>query len=145
MKRIYIVLAFVILIVSLLVYVSKKFPDYSVNVEMIEIYSEKYNQKLYIKKKTWGLTGDRLAIVISSSSDKNFIPFPDKEYIYESSSPFYYSFQNDTLNVYVSKESKVPSGLKTNIYIKQVITGTLILRELSKNYREKGLKTFDND
>ncbi len=112
---------------------------------MIEIYSEKYNQKLYIKKKTWGLTVDRLAIVISSSSDKNFIPIPDKEYIYESSSPFYYSFQNDTLNVYVSKESKVPSELKTNIYIKQVITGTLILRKLSKNYRENGLKIFDDD
>jgi hypothetical protein len=144
-KRILILSVTIIIIlipIFLITYIYINFPDLKPVVEIKEIRSKIHTDKLYIKKKQWGITGDHQLIVISGSPDENFEPDSNKDYIYKGLEPFYYSFSNDTLKITANIESNVPKEMKTSIVIQQISTGYMKLQELRKNYKEKGLEIF---
>lgn len=139
-----IIISIIIFLISifLLTYIYFDIHDLGPVVEIREIRSKNQTDKLYLKKKNLGITGDNQVIVISGSPDKNFEPDSTKNYIYKGLNPFYYSLSNDTLKIITEIESNVPKELKTSIVIQQISAGYMKLQELRKNYKEKGLEIF---
>lgn len=143
MKYKYFVLSVILIFIIVVVYMYQSIPDFDPKVKIIEINSNKLNEILYLKKKNWGMTGDAQVIVVSGSEESEFEPDTNKEYVYKGFSPFFYKFNEDTLNLYVSHESKIPSELQTKIIIKQIVLGTYYLRSLDTNQSYQGLKKFE--
>ena len=141
MKALLIVIIILVLaITAFLLYVYFIITDLGPQVKVVEVYSSNLEERIFIKKKNWGLLGNDQIIVISKSDDKSFEPDSTKEYIFKGLSPFFYNFKNDTLNLYIEKESNVPSELFFKIKINQILLSNLKLMELYSNYKEKGLK-----
>ena len=134
-----IIVILLLIIVAFLIYTYFRLPDYQPKVSIIEIYSSNFEEKIFIKRKVWGITGDDGIIVISKSSNKSFEPNTDSEYVFAGLSPFFYSFRNDTLNIYVGKESKKPIEMNTRIKINQIVLTNPEIMKLMENYKEKGL------
>jgi hypothetical protein len=144
MKYKYLILTgILILIIVVIVYLYKSIPDFKPKVKIVEINSSKLNEKLYLKKKNWGMTGDAQVIVVSGSPERDFEPNTNKEYVYEGFSPFFYNFNDDTLDLYVSYESKIPIELHTKIRINQIVLGSLELQRLDSNHSYQGLKKIE--
>jgi hypothetical protein len=100
--------------------------------------------KVYIKQKTWGITGDNQIIVISDSKDREFSNDVDKIYFYQGLTPFFYKLENDTLSIYTSKASAIPRNLKTTLKIVQYVLDNPKMMNLveNDNYKKLGLETI---
>lgn len=94
-----------IIAIAVAIYFFSQLPYYDPDVKVIEIYSRTYDEKIYIKKEVRGITGGYSIIVISNSPDHNFEKNKNTDYIYEGLTPFFYKFENGTLNVFVRSES----------------------------------------
>ncbi len=133
------IITIVFIIVGFLIYTYIIFPDLGPTVSIVEITSTNNSEKIYIKKKNWGYTGDSQVIVVSESSEKQFEPNENTEYVFKGLSPFFYSFNNDTLNLFVLSKSKVPN-METNFRIIQSELSGRDLIDLLQTFKEKGLK-----
>ena len=129
----------VLFIITFILFLYLSLPDFKPEVSVVEIKSEKLNESIYIKKKVWGLTADHQFICVSRSSSNNFEPDTNKDYIYYGDS-FFYNFSNDTLKMYVDKESAVPKEFRSNINIKQIELTNPEMMDLWIYYDAKGLK-----
>lgn len=143
MKYKYPILSVILILIVVVAYMFNSAPEFEPKVKIIEINSNKLNEKLYLKKKNWGMTGDAQVIVVSGSDETEFEPDTNKEYVYNGFSPFFYKFNEDTLQLYVSHESKIPNELRSKIIINQIVLGSLELRRLDTNENYQGLKKFE--
>lgn len=144
MKKIYVITSlFVIFVIIIFLYLFMKIPDFEPKVTIVEIYSTRLDEKLFIKKKNWGITGDAQVIVLSKLSSEIFEPDTNRELIFKGLSPLFYNFSNDTLNLYVTQKSEVPKGFSTNIIINQHLLTNPEIMKLMKDYKDKGFKKID--
>ena len=144
MKTIYIIAIAILFIVLLFfIYTYLTIPDFKPTVKQIEIYSESFDEKIFIKQKNWGIIGDDQVIVITKSSDINFEPNINEEYTFKGLSPFFYDFRNDTLFLYVNNKSEIPKNMVSEIRIVQIELTNPEMMNLMKNYRERGLKKIE--
>ena len=112
-------------------------------VTVVEIKSYKFNESIYIKEKAWGLPADHQFIFVSKSPTKEFDPDTTQGLVFYGDS-FFYKFVNDTLNLYVNKESPEPKDFKTSIKVNQINLTNSELMDLWESYRAKGLKKFEH-
>lgn len=83
-----------------------------------ELYSNR-GEKLYIKRKIYGIKGD--IQITSISTVKGWDELDEtKEYVYKGLEPFIYSYQNDTLRVYSRQRVKTPANFHSTIRIIQI-------------------------
>ncbi len=106
------------------------------------ITSEKLDEVLYLKGKTWGVTDDKQIIVLSKSEDNNFDVSPSDEYIFKGVSALFYEVQGDTLRIYLDEMSPVPGNFKTGFKIEQHQLENPELMQLYKTYKQKGIRKF---
>lgn len=78
-------------------------PVFEDDFESIELISSK-GEKLYINTISWGVTGDYQATVISHEKNKLKKRAKDSSEVTFRYSPFIYSFNNDSLNLYFNEE-----------------------------------------
>ena len=128
--------SFIICIILYFVYIIHELqPD----VNVVEIRSERFNESIYIKKTAWGISADHQFFSISNSSSDKFEQDTIKDYIFYGDL-FLYNFTNDTLFVYVNKESVLPKEFRSNINIKQIELTNPEMMDLWIYYDAKGLK-----
>lgn len=140
MKVFFLIIGILIIIIALyLLYFSKQIPDYKPIVKILKIHSDDLNESIYIKKKSWGITYDHQLIIISKSSDEDFEPNEDENYIFLN---LFYKVKEDTVFIYTMKKSTVPRNFHSKFKIKQIELSNPEMMELTTKYKEKGLDTL---
>ena len=71
------------------------------------------NNKLYIKSKNWGVTGDHQLTVISIEDEREFEIDSTRQIIFNGLEPFLYKVSNDTLFLTLRQKSKIPDGFNS--------------------------------
>lgn len=144
MKTILLILVvFLFVIVLVLIYIYVKLPGFKPEVTIIEIDSEQANEKIYIKRKVWGISADHRIVVISISPETDFEPNPNQEYVYKGFSPIFYRFVNDTLELFVNKLANIPSKMPTEIKINQIVLSNSEMMSLMEDYEGRGLSLIE--
>lgn len=129
----------VIIVIAVIVYIYTKLPEFKPDVTIIELNSKKTGERIYIKQKKWGITGDHHIVVISTSPKKDFQPDSTREYVYEGLSPIFYHFANDSLELFVNNLANVPSQMRSKIKINQIVLSNSEMMSLMEDYKRKGL------
>jgi len=104
-----------------------------------KIYSQKYNETLYLKKKNWGVTGDYQIIIVTKTPGKIFEPNEKNDYVYKGLLSFFYEFHNDTLDIYTRRKSKIPESFDSKVVINQIEISNAEMSGLYTNYKSMGL------
>lgn len=141
MKKTLIFIGILIVVVFVVMYFSFPKKGYDTNIEVVEISSANHSSKLFIKKKTWGMTGDGQVIIISDNDNREFEPDSTKDYVFKGLSPLFYKVERDTLLLYTYQVSSVPSNLKSNFIIRQIELENPSMMNLieNDNYKQQGL------
>lgn len=138
------ILIFSIILLILLLFLTHlffKLPDLS-PIITIDTVKTNSNKEIYIKKKVVGISGSGDLIVVSQSPEKDFKGDDKTEYVYKGSIDLFYSFYNDTLNIYTSSVTSIPEIFTDKITINQhKIHGSDIF-ELRKNDQRR-IKPLD--
>lgn len=111
-------------------------PSLKPSYQTTEIKSKQFPDKLFIKTKNWGLTGDSKITTISSTDNIDFNKKQsDTYYIIEGLDPFFYKQSNDNLILYSMTRITVPKNFKTKwkIILNQVDNPTF-----TSLYKDKG-------
>lgn len=105
------------------------------------LYFDKSKTSLFIKSKTWGLTGDHSLTVLSLDKGHEFTPDSLKEFIFNGNELFYRQ-TSDSLIVYYSYMNSKPRQFDTPIKLKfiEVDNPTYISLE---NKVKNGLRKFE--
>lgn len=143
--RIFLIIAvsIIVLAAAFFLYLYTKIPSFDPKIAKVQLHSHTRSETIFIKKKVWGLTGDHQVIVVSKSPEDNFEPDEKTEYVYKGLSPFFYKFENDTLNLYVMKESKVPNELSTSFVINQIVLENPEMMDLIHSHQKQRLETIE--
>jgi hypothetical protein len=104
----------------------------------VEIYSDQYDESIYLKKHVWGIGGNHRECVITESSKMPFIPNEETDYIYKNIRPIFYKFNNDTLTIYTWEIVPIPPEFESKIVIQQFDMPYMIYN----HYEEMGLTKF---
>lgn len=109
-----------ILVAGLIIYwfFSKLTDVYSPTYNSVELISTK-NQKLFIKSKNWGVTGDSQITIITNDEEREFEIDSTKQIISKGLEPFLYKVSNDTLFLTLRQKIKIPNGFNSNWIIIQ--------------------------
>lgn len=78
-------------------------------VELVSVDSD----KLYIKSKNWGVTGDHQLTIISTEDEREFEVDSTRQIIFNGLEPFLYKVSNDTLFLTLRQKSKIPEGFNS--------------------------------
>ena len=104
---------------------------------------EELGEKVYIRAKSWGFTGDHTEILVSTSPINNpHLEYEkDKQFTFLSSPELYYQKKGvDSLFLYVYHKSEVPKNLTTQINIQQIeLRNAKEIADYERNYKEYGL------
>ncbi len=102
------------LVIGLAVYrfLSKLTDAYAPTYNRVELVSGN-NNKLYIKSKSWGVTGDHQITVISTEDEREFEIDSTRQIIFNGLEPFLYKVSNDTLFLTLRQKSKIPDGFNS--------------------------------
>ncbi len=141
MKTIKFLILIGIILFAIIICLNLIFSSFQPDITIVKIVSENFNETIYIKQEVWGLSSNKL-IIVSTSSDQDLELDSIKSLVFHGDS-FFYKFVNDTLNLYVSKESPIPKGFNSKIKINQFELTNPYMMELWENYSEKGLKKID--
>src|SRR5699024_8170549 len=118
MRTVVIILSIIVfLLIGITGYLYMNLPEFDPNISVEKIYSKKYNESIYLKKKNWGITGNHQVIAISTPPDGNPDLNKKTDFIFKGLSNLFYKFENDTLHIYTNKASDVPSNFSSNIEI----------------------------
>ncbi len=115
-------------------------PEFTPQFWQVGLYSDRFDEELFIKRKVWGITGDHQVIVVSKSKTEEFKPDEEREYVFRGLSPLFYRFESDTLKLYVTHAAKVPPNFDSRIHIEQVVLSNTEMMSLMENHERKGLK-----
>ena len=139
-KLILIGIVFLVAILAYYIYLSVSVPKYEPTYTVLELKSNTLNDSIYLKKKVWGIAANHQVIVVSSSGQPEFEPDLETQYVYEGFTPILYEFLEDTLKIYVTKASEIPSSFESKIKIKQVVLDTPEMIELLVKHEEIGIE-----
>jgi hypothetical protein len=64
----------------------------NVQTTVTQLPEKKGQRAVYIKKTTWGLSGDKRIVVISNNASTEFSPEPSSEYVYDGLFTLFYKF-----------------------------------------------------
>ena len=104
-------------------------PALKPSYQTTEIKSEQFTDKLFIKTKNWGMTGDSKITTISLVENIDFDKTQsDTYYIFEGLDPFFYRQSDDSLILYCMTRIKVPKNFNTKwkIILNQVDNTTFM-------------------
>lgn len=107
------------LILGLLILSNCKFRN-DPKTEIFEIASRE-GDKVFIKRKVWGLTDDhQLTVVSNTNTEILSIPDSINDYVFRGPDPFVYSLREDTLILFVRKKVHMPPNFNhQSIYVLQ--------------------------
>jgi hypothetical protein len=71
------------------------------------------NDKLFIKSKNWGVTGDHQLTIISTEDEREFEIDSTRQIIFNGLEPFLYKVSNDTLFLMLRQKSRIPDGFNS--------------------------------
>jgi hypothetical protein len=105
------------------------------------LYFDKLDTSLYIKTKTWGLTGDHSLTVISLDKTNEFTPDSLTEYIFNGTDIFYRQ-TIDSLVVYYTYMNSRPKQFDTNVRLKLIEIDNPTYHELNDKVKN-GLRRIE--
>jgi len=133
-----IIIGFVV-VTGLIIYwfLSKVTDAYSPTYQTVVLISEN-NEKLYIKTKNWGITGDSQLTVITTEDKREFEIDSTRQIFFEGLAPFIYKVSHDTLFLILRQESKIPIDFESSwtIIQKEVDNPTMIKTRRGYKYKE---------
>ena len=94
-------------------FISKLTDAYSPTYNRIELVSTG-KQKLFIKTKNWGVTGDHQMTIITTDDQEEFIIDSTKQVIFKGLDPFLYKVSSDTLFLTLRQKSRIPANFKSH-------------------------------
>lgn len=74
-----------------------------------------------------------------SRPEIDFEEQPNDAYVFEGLTPFYYKFENDSLKLFIGRESEIPKNFKSKIKIIQIVLLNPEMTELDANYEKEKL------
>jgi len=75
---------------------------------------------LFLKSKSWGLTGDHKVTVLSTNGNFEFYPDSLSEYIFHGFSAIIYKKENDTIKIYSRILPKMPPKFDSKINVELI-------------------------
>lgn len=87
-------------------------PEYKIQ----RIYFPEKSTALYLKRKTWGITGNHQITVISTNKDL-FQADTISDYVYNGFSEIIYKAENNKLIIYSHHKPKIPQKFESEIEI----------------------------
>jgi hypothetical protein len=109
------------------------------DVVVKEVYSKVLNESIYLKKTSWGITGDHVIVTLSKSPEKNIEPDSSKEYVFLDYEIFY-KVSNDSIFFYTMLKAKEPKHFYTRFIVRQIEITTSQKSDLYKTYKQQGLE-----
>ncbi len=101
----------------------------------------KHDTWLYLKSKTWGITGNHRISVLSASDELDFEPNEKTDFIFEDFEKIIFRSTPDSLIVYVNHEVTMPVNFQSPVYIRIVKLNSNEYIEISEK-QEGGLQAF---
>jgi hypothetical protein len=112
--------------------------DTSVHKESKVVF-DNLNDTVYVMASSWGLTGDHVEIVLSSSPVANRASNALSDYIFYEPT-VYYKKEKDTLIVYSPSIAVIPDNFNANVRIRQVqVHSNGEMKKYEQIYKEQGL------
>jgi len=145
MKRKYMIIVFllIIAIIGFVIYI--QIPEMKPIYNIKKIANTNFNNPLFLKSMTWGITYDSKVIVLSTNDEEEFIPDSTKDYVYKGASFLFYRFSNDSLLLYVADKTHIPELFNSQIKIKQIELDNPAMMNLKGNsaFVRQGLTEFN--
>ena len=114
-----IIIGFVFVVGLMVYWFLKELSDaFAPTYNRVELVSSS-NEKLYIKSKNWGVTGDHQLTVISTENEREFEVDSTRQIIFNGLEPFLYKVSNDTLFLTLRQRSRIPEGFNSRWTIVQ--------------------------
>ena len=88
-------------------------PEYKIE----RIYFPEKKENLYLKRKTWGITGNDQTTVISTKKELKFETDTISDYVYSGFSEIIYKAENNKLIIYSHHKPNIPKKFKSEIEI----------------------------
>jgi hypothetical protein len=88
-------------------------PEYKIQ----RIYFPENSTALYLKRKTWGITGNHQTTVISTNKELLFQTDTISDYIYKGFSEIIYKAENNKLIIYSHHKPEIPQKFESEIEI----------------------------
>jgi hypothetical protein len=107
-------------------------PEYKIQ----RIYFPEKSTALYLKRKTWGITGNHQTTVISTNKELLFKADTISDYVYNGFSEIIYKVENNKLIIYSHHIPEIPQKFESEIEIE--------LRKYENNSEWKILKEEAN-
>lgn len=85
-----------------------------------QIYFPKEKTTLYLKRKTWGITGNHQITIISTKPEFEFKADSISDYIFNGFAEVIYKVENDTLKIYSHHKPNIPSKFDSKIEIELI-------------------------
>ena len=125
-------------------FIKNAVPDIKPVYKKVEITSNRINESIFLKRKSWGITSDNETTIISKSSQKEFEPDSTTDFVFKGLSTFFYKQIQDTLWIYVPKKGDIPPKIETKFNIIQIeLSNPEIMNLLEKdNYKKNGFLLF---
>lgn len=114
-------------------------PTYNIK----QIYFPKEKTTLYLKRKTWGITGNHQITVLSTNPEREFQADSVSDYIFSGFAEIIYKSENNTLKIYSHNQPKIPPKFNSNIKIKFIKYKNNAEWNNLKGQVEKGYKTLE--
>ncbi|MBS1507079.1 MAG: hypothetical protein JSS79_10575 [Bacteroidetes bacterium] len=128
-----IIIGFALVVVLALYWFLSRLTDaYAPTYNRVELVSVS-KDKLYIKSKNWGVTGDHQLTVISTEDEGEFKIDSTKQIIFIGLEPFLYKVSNDTLFLTLRQKSKIPDGFNSRWIIIQREVDNLTMMNSMRN------------
>lgn len=136
-SMIYLLIVAVLCIAGVVIYFSKKVPDYE-PVFNIVVFTGSAGDKIYLVEKVWGISADHRQVLITEMRPDGAI-ITDTNYVFNGYTPFLYKYDNDTLNIYTQNPSIEKKPFIGGIKVEQNILNNPQMIRLLTEYEEHGL------
>lgn len=101
----------------------------------------KHDTWLYLKSKTWGITGNHRISVLSTSDELDFKPNEKTDFIFEDFQKIIFRTTPDSLIIYLPNKVNVPVGFQSPVHVHIVELSTKEYVDINKK-EERGLQAF---
>jgi len=88
--------------------------------ERKQIYFPNKKTNLYVKRKTWGITGNHQITIISTNPEHEFKADSLKDYIFNGFAEVIYKVENSTLKIYSHDKPDIPHKFDSKIEIELI-------------------------
>jgi hypothetical protein len=111
--------------------------------EQKRIYFADEESAIYLKRKTWGITGNHQITIISTNPELEFKADSISDYIFKGFAEVIYKAENKTLKIYSHHKPDIPSYFNSKIEIELIkFKNNAEWRKLEKQ-AEKNYQVFE--